>query len=214
MTDEMSDIEIKSMADRVVDGDEAAVKAIIFAGISTPQILAELIDDAELVDDCLVLSPGEWHADDGNAEITGEFDNGEEAAESYVRGGDWGEDSKTHWIEVRVWREGVDANGDVAEVDEESHTITVEASEPKCTESEHDWQSPAEILGGCKENPGVWGHGGGVIITEVCMNCGCARITDTWAQNPSNGDQGLRSVEYEEGKYTEELASLKEEEAG
>lgn len=48
----------------------------------------------------------------------------------------------------------------------------------------HEWQSP-QWLGGVKENPGVWGHGGGVIVHEVC-ECGARKITDTWANNGPN----------------------------
>ena len=59
------------------------------------------------------------------------------------------------------------------------------------------------------EDPGVHGHGGGVLITEVCRHCGCKRTTDTWAQNPETGVDGLRSVSYEEDAYTaEELAEV------
>ena len=77
-------------------------------------------------------------------------------------------------------------------------TIAIDPDEPKCEECEHDWKSPYSVVGGLKENPGVRGNGGGVIITEVCCHCGCYRITDTWAQNPSTGEQGLESVRYEE----------------
>jgi hypothetical protein len=57
------------------------------------------------------------------------------------------------------------------------------------------------LVGGIEENPGVWGHGGGVVINEACVRCGCGRTTDTWAQDPSTGRQGLESVAYEEGAY-------------
>jgi hypothetical protein len=91
-----------------------------------------------------------------------------------------------------------------------SATVALDPDEPECSGGEHDWQSPHHILGGLEENPGVFGHGGGVIIEEVCMHCGCARITDTWAQNPDTGEQGLRSVEYSEGKYADEIAEVEE----
>lgn len=81
--------------------------------------------------------------------------------------------------------------------DDEWVTITVPAEDPDCdVEGGHDWQSPHQVVGGIKENPGVSVHGGGVIITEVCSRCGIYRITDTWAQNPSTGEQGLESVEF------------------
>lgn len=78
--------------------------------------------------------------------------------------------------------------------------------EPTCLAREHNWQSPHEIVGGCKESPGVRGHGGGVIICEVCMHCGCERETDTWDQDPETGRQGLTSVRYTPGKWAVDVA--------
>lgn len=76
-------------------------------------------------------------------------------------------------------------------------TTTIEVDEPSCEKSEHDWQSP-EMLGGLSENPGVIGNGGGVIVTEVCGHCGKYRVTDTWAQDRTTGEQGLTSIKYED----------------
>lgn len=133
-------------------------------------------------------------ADDGNCEIEVEAETAEEAAQEYVDGGDWNESDSTSWIDVRT--------RPVADPDAEWEwtTITLHPDEPECNHDDdgHDWQSPIDLVGGIKENPGVWGHGGGVVITEVCLCCGLRRITDTWAQNPNNGVQGLESVEYQE----------------
>lgn len=84
-------------------------------------------------------------------------------------------------------------------------TLSFDPKPPKCTEKEHDWQSPYEILGGLKENSGVWGNGGGVNIIEVCMNCGCGKHTNTWAQRYDTGEQGLVSVRYEEDEFLDDL---------
>lgn len=112
----------------------------------------------------------------------------------------------TLWIDVRVRCE---LTGE-----EESDTVQLDADEPECEDGEeHDWQSPVEIVGGIKENPGVWGHGGGVIIHEVCLRCGCKRTTDTWAQRPDTGEQGLHSVSYEPGVYADEVSALRISEA-
>lgn len=144
-----------------------------------------------------------WHTDDGNAEIEIECDTPEQAAREYVDGGDWGDRDETIWIRVWVWADGEDRS------DAEPHTITLEAEEPDCTDGQqHDWQSPVEIVGGIKENPGVWGNGGGVKIHECCMHCGCERVTDTWAQNHDTGEQGLTSVRYEPGKYADNVEAL------
>lgn len=84
----------------------------------------------------------------------------------------------------------------------DSDTVILNPEEPDCTDSNgHDWQSPFEIVGGIKENPGVWGKGGGVIINECCMNCGCKRTTDTWAQRMDTGEQGFTEVTYEQNYY-------------
>lgn len=83
--------------------------------------------------------------------------------------------------------------------EKESRSHTAEPPEPGCHDGrEHRWESPIEIVGGIDENPGVWGHGGGVKIHQVCRWCGRARHTDTWAHNPGPGEPGLTSVRYEE----------------
>jgi hypothetical protein len=110
---------------------------------------------------------------------------------------------ETCWISVRIF----DADGE----DIDDVTVTCEPREPKCREGEHDWQSPHRIVGGIRENPGVWGNGGGVVIHEVCVHCGTERVTDTWAQDRSTGRQGLTSIRYEAGKYEREVEALRDE---
>lgn len=143
-----------------------------------------------------------WMAcDESGCEIEIEAGAAREAAQQYVDGGDYGsEESKTKWVKVWVWP----AAGDRRE-DAQSYRIEITPTEPECFAGEHDWQSPHSIVGGIRENPGVHGHGGGVVISECCMHCGCQRITDTWAQDSSNGEQGLESIEYVEGEYADAL---------
>lgn len=149
--------------------------------------------------------PREWDLREGGYEYDTVTATSPEAALKIARGnvdrGNYNDTEGTLWIEVRVVCEETG--------EEASDTVTLDEDEPDCEDSEtHDWQSPIELVGGIKENPGVWGNGGGVIIKEVCMHCGCLRLTDTWAQNPETGEQGLTSVSYEEGAFTaEELAS-------
>jgi hypothetical protein len=159
--------------------------------------------DSSLDNEVAVILPG-YVADDGNAEVDyPDAESAAEAAQEYVDGGAWGETESTAWITVYVWREALVLDPDTGEVEEiqvgrDSHTATIEPDEPDCSADEHDWQSPHEVVGGIEENPGVWGHGGGVVMTEVCRHCGAYRVTDTWAQNMSTGEQGLTSVEYRE----------------
>ena len=128
----------------------------------------------------------------GDTEITAE--SAQAACQEWVDTGDWGSEQKTSWVTVRATP--LDADGERIDDESESHTIEIAPTEPECCGGSHDWASPLSVVGGIKENPGVYGHGGGVIITEVCRHCGCYQITDTWAQNPENGEQGLTSIEY------------------
>lgn len=182
--------------------------------ITTTEIAALLAaGEWEIKDDTLIVEPKIWHATDGNGDTHGEFDSAEEAAEAFANGGDWGgEDgvTKTIWVRVCAYREGIDADGDVVRVDEETHTISVDPDEPDCCAPEHDWHSPLSLVGGCKENPGVFGHGGGTISHEICRNCGTERICDSWAQNPETGEQGLDSVQYKDGEYADEMQARME----
>ena len=136
--------------------------------------------------------------DDGNAPVEISADSADEAAAVYVSAGDWGDHPTTIWVRVWVYPED-------DEDDRESHLIPVHPEAPDCIDPhDHDWQSP-EWLGGCEENPGVWGHGGGAIIREVCARCGVYRRTDTWAQDPDTGEQGLESIEYLESDTASEM---------
>ena len=69
----------------------------------------------------------------------------------------------------------------------ETHRVSVllEPSEPECEHDDgHDWRRQ---LGGCDENPGVWGVGGAAIaIGDVCLHCGLVRQTITGDTNPPN----------------------------
>lgn len=58
--------------------------------------------------------------------------------------------------------------------------------DPGCSTDEHDWQSPHSVVGGCRENPGVWGRGAGsgVVVAEVCARCGAYRYQETGARVP------------------------------
>jgi hypothetical protein len=121
-----------------------------------------------------------------------------EHAEEMLRNGDYNEVTETFWPSASV--EGEDG-------DRHSVSIAVDPDEPSCEEgSDHDWKSPYRLVGGIKENPGVWGNGGGVITNEVCMHCGCGKTTNTWATDRSNGTQGHTSVSYEPGRYQIEQA--------
>ena len=129
-----------------------------------------------------------------------------EQAKKWIAEGDYDTDEGTVWVHGYLLE--LDRDDTAAECIE----VTIEPPEPDCEDGrEHDWQSPVELVGGIKENPGVWGHGGGVVIHEVCMHCGTERVTDTWAQDPDTGRQGLHSVAYHAGKYAADVRAEEEE---
>jgi hypothetical protein len=172
--------------------DIQSIATAIAEGLTTPERMADWIGDDDaacLVNGNLVLRPGTWRADDGNAEIEIAAETAGEAAREYLSGGDWGEPSETSWVHVWVWRTGVDADGDIVDVERESHRIAIEPSEPDCTRDDgHDW-----IDGEPR------GSGGGVYYRDTCRHCRCVRLTDTWAQDRATGEQGLTSVSYSTG---------------
>ena len=160
---------------------------------------------AEYTDDAWRLVEPGWHADNGNADLHYDTaESGDEAASDYVSEGDWGDSDRTSWVHVTTWRRSVtiDSDGDVDEVkiDQDTHTVEIEPTEPDCADGhEHEWTNPHDVVGGVEGNPGCWGNGGGgIILHEVCPHCGWTRITDTWAQDPVTGEQGLTSVEYQD----------------
>lgn len=123
-------------------------------------------------------APKTYQCDDGNAEVEIDATSSRAAAELYVSGGDWPPADQSAYVRVWVWT----VDGD----DRESHLITVDPDEPACVhEDGHHWTHQSVV-----------GNGGGVVVLECCDRCAIKRETDTWAQDPSTGDQGLESVRY------------------
>ena len=128
--------------------------------------------------------------DGGSTETieTTDLDDARAQAETWVRGGEWGDDG-AH-VHVRIEQDG-------EQID--SLTVSIAAREPRCDRGEHDWQRPIALVGGIDENPGVWGHGAGVIIHECCMHCWMRRRTDTGATT-STGERAPK-ISYEAKCY-------------
>jgi hypothetical protein len=74
-----------------------------------------------------------------------------------------------------------------------------EPEAPKCADGqEHDWQSPYEVVGGIKENPGVWGSSGTrLTVREVCAHCGYYRVTQHTGSQRNPGELP-QTVTYED----------------
>lgn len=112
-----------------------------------------------------------------------------------------GDEDRTLRVSVSAWSVGADGRADGEE--EDSDTVTLDPEEPECSESEHEWISPYAIIGGLRENPGVWGRGGGVVIHRVCEHCGLTRIVDTAATDGETG-QRYESTSYDADKYRDQ----------
>lgn len=90
-------------------------------------------------------------------------------------------DSPAHTIWVEVGVETVEGE----EASWLSEWVQADPDEPACSSAEHAWADGSPI-----------GHGGGAVVTDTCDKCGLERTVDTSAQNPANGEQGLRSIAY------------------
>jgi len=89
----------------------------------------------------------------------------------------------------------------VSEVDNPDNVsyISVECGEdpepPACIEDKHEWDNPHDVVGGLKENPGVWSLGGTTLVFKsVCIHCGLIKREVCYGsqRNPGQCD----TVEY------------------
>jgi hypothetical protein len=121
-------------------------------------------------------------SDEGEMPLEISAASAEEAAQVFVSEADWPTKTRTYWIEVLVSEPAIEDR----EVEGEYFRVAIEPVAPDCDDgSAHAW-----------EDGGVWGHGGGQVITERCTACGLQKLTDTWATDRVSGQQGLDSIEY------------------
>jgi len=127
-----------------------------------------------------------WLVDDGQSQETFEAENADEArekGEDWLREGEWGDDGCVVTATVRSvddsqW--GETRFGIEVTIDADQESLDPYHSDHIGSGHEHEWQSPYSVVGGCKENPGVWASlsvaslGSGVAILEVCQ-CGARR---------------------------------------
>lgn len=109
---------------------------------------------------------------------------------------------KSVHVMYTVWPACTGACVDCSCEDQDSTVcVTVHPVVPECTETDHDWQAPHHLVGGLKENPGVFGKGGSVTEQEACVHCGCGRFTDHWDTASYDGSQGHTAISYTEEEY-------------
>lgn len=184
---ESADVEKEGGLDAALEAGRAYVAA------------CEALETARAALDSHIDAGGEatWLCDDGNAEVecTGTMSA---AAQEYVDGGDWGDSSSEDYAcVIHVYCQAKY----LPDRSRDSESVALEQDEPECTHDDgHDWQSPQDLVGGIKENPGVWGNGGGVVVYEACVHCGCRKTTDTLAQDSTDGTRYTK-VSYEPEYY-------------
>ena len=174
-----------------LDSDEDARKVGGYHTIPGLAMEAELGDLDEPTTRYRVV----WDDGDGMLDATTEEEaevEAKEATEEWAEAG-----AATTWIDYRVQECVGEEDGGPQWETVSMHRLTLDPDEPDCIDGEdHDWRP---VPTGCKESPGVWGHGGGVMIIEYCARCGCAKTIDTWASH--GAEQGLHSVSYEPHRY-------------
>lgn len=123
-----------------------------------------------------------------------DLDDAREQAIEWAEGGEWNLDEGPAHIDVRIEQDGETVD---------CVTVHLEQTAPKCVDKhDHDWGSPISVVGGIDENPGVWGHGGGVTITTCCLRCGAKRVVDTAATDGSG--RTCEEVTYDARYYVSE----------
>ena len=123
---------------------------------------------------------------DGCCELEIEAESARDAANEYVNGGGWNDETISTHLDIYV-RDEEDSDCS------EHFVISLHPPVPKCKgydNTNHKWESP-EFLGGLKENPGCWDIGGKIKRVEVCSICGKYRQTIT-----DYNLNGRESVEY------------------
>jgi len=109
--------------------------------------------------------------------------------QEWAAGADWNQDepdASTIQVDYALYEGRWEPGEDGDPVYEYTHTY--DPTPPPCTGTEHEWEATVEQEGGLEENPGVWGHGGGVVIHDHCRHCGTRRTRDTWAQDDTTGE--------------------------
>jgi hypothetical protein len=133
--------------------------------------------------------------DSGASEII-EADSLEEAlekAQEWASEGDYDER-----VMVDVWAHELDEDGERTGEFLSGEVAAGPEPKPEPTEcgdddEDHDWQSPVELVGGCKGNPGVFSTGTRFDYHYVCGKCGTYK--HSWDQgqqrNPGDLDEGV-----------------------
>lgn len=128
-------------------------------------------------------------------------ESAEEATETWVRGGEWGDSGASVDAYWRLYE------GDQADesdpIDEGSITVQIEPDEAALMQAagapddcDHHFVATYEVEGGCRENPGVWSAGGTTLVYRShCEHCGLQKREVQYGTQRNPGQCDI--VEYE-----------------
>jgi hypothetical protein len=109
----------------------------------------------------------------------------------------WKDGSWENKTEIDIYVQEINPFDDDMRFPMEWETIEVgeDPPEPECTEESHGWETPHEIVGGLKENPGVWSLGGTTMVYHsVCSHCGLQKREFKYGAQRNPGQ--LDKIEY------------------
>jgi len=148
--------------------------------------------------------------DGGNGGDTDiEADNLKEAWEyavAWAKEGDWPDDGCL--IQLNVSRQDDDGEileeeWDFVEIVPDEDALDEYSDDHKRDDHEHDWRAPHSIVGGIRENPGCWSHGGLRLTFESVCRCGARRHEDYDPQRyqQHQGLERITRIDYPDGLF-------------
>ena len=171
---------------------EVQIREALLTGEPASSIATQLGLDYEEYEDAVLL-PGYVAMDvaEGEEAYYAEAKSADEAASEYMDDSYYGEDDgTTRWVTVAAWRTGFrfDGTGVLEErCKEERSRHTLEPEIPCCVKGvdDHNWTAVSARV-----------NGAGHVHEDKCSFCRARRTTNTWAQDPWDGRQGLTSTTY------------------
>lgn len=134
--------------------------------------------------------PREWRVSDDSARDTlyeVAPDDASDAVEAWLTGGDW--DTSEGPLYLVAYAVSLDVvTGEAVEHTRVCGEATIEQPEPDCLDGVgHDWCAPHSVVGGLRENPGVYGAGAGITSRRVCARCGAYSVYESARQDSGTG---------------------------
>ena len=132
--------------------------------------------------------------------------------ESWIRTSyaEYEDEDSTTWFDYSIYKVPLkqklhyDDDDEVWSIDSKKNlvskgTVSIHPKEPDCvfgSPAGHRWTSDVVTDGGRQDNPGVFIHGLGVLISQHCPLCSMTKIVDTNAQREDTGENGLHAITY------------------